>query len=237
MANVTAAQVLTYAALSATVEITRPNQTVDGDLLLLALQWEQGATLNTPPNGFTFLTGGATGATFNEIGMNLYYKHASAEPSVYSAALSSANYYSWIMVLIKGQFGSSSALDSNAIVSKGSTSTMAAGATTASSSLSLRLVFGTQYGYNAGPVHFETPAGYTDLAQITSTNIAAMVVYKNLVGSGIDAAIATMSVSGPAAITPWVTISVNIRNDPSYVPPPPAKGPPLGSLLLMGIGR
>lgn len=237
MANVTASQVLTFGTLSSTIAIQRPSLVDDGDLMLLAIQWDQGATMTTGPNGFTFITGGATGATFNEVGMNLYYKQASGEPPSYSAALSSANFYTWCLVLIKGQFGSSSALDSSAVVSKGSTSTMAAGATTASNSASLRLVFGTQYGFGGGPLHFETPAGYTDLAQITSTNIAAMVITKALGTSGIDAAIPTITVSGAAGVSPWVTISLNIRNDPLYVPPPAAKGPPLGSLLLLGIGR
>lgn len=218
---ITASEITSFGTVSATVAIQRPNNVQDGDLMILALNWVQGVSISTHPNTWTFITSGASSAgpgNFNDLGTALYYKHASSEPASYSAAFSGSDRYFWEIVTLRGQLGSTTAIDSpaNVLVGLSATPTMAVAAITVSSTLSYRLVFGTQLGFATGPGEFTLQAGYTQLTAFTGTAISTFIWSKQLVGSGVDAAVAAITVSDAAGISPWITISLAIRQDPAF---------------------
>jgi hypothetical protein len=238
---VTAAQSGTAAT---TIVINRPSDVTDGDLMVMSIQWLLGGAFSTDPNGWTLLTAVASSSppAANDVGMRVYYKHASSEPASYSAALASSQQHLYQMLVLRGQLGSSSAFGSDISVNFSTSANGAvinAPAVTISSVPAIRVVFMAQLGANgSNPTKFESPAGssgsWTSLLQRTSSALAAATFTKTLAAtSGIDA-IAPFSVSDRAAAAPWVAASFAIRADPAFTI---GAVPHIGSLSLLGVGR
>lgn len=229
----------TFGTASATAAIQRPAGLQDGDLMVMSLQFLQGAGLTVEPNRWTLMTATATSAvgSFNDLGMKLYYLHASSEPASYSASFAFAEFYSYQIIVVRGQLGSSTAIDSPANIAVGASDSGALAtipAITISTTSSLRVAFIGQVG-NAGsnPSHYEPPAGWTSQVQRVAASVSnAILTQDGGQASGVAAA-ASVSVSDFPAVGNWIGMSVAIREDPAFT----ASSMSVYRLMcLMGVG-
>lgn len=233
---VSVVQTTGLASVTSVAVITKPGSATDGDLLVLAINHDS-AAISAGPAGWTQLTAASASASVGgKVNSALYWKHASSEPATYTANFTFAPNWSYQFVVLRGQNGSTTAIDSPVSIGSGSNAaTMVAPAINISHSSSLRLIFAAELGFATGPTNFTTPAGYTDGgAQITSTVMACTSFSKQIVNQGTDPAV-TASTSGNGGASPFIIFSVAIAA--SGIAASVNIVPHISSQMLMGAGR
>lgn len=234
---VSVVQTTSLASGTSVAVVAKPGSATDGDLLVLALNWDDTAAISAgPTGGWTLLTTGqASASTGGKLRTNIYWKQASTEPANYTANFTFAANWSYQFVVLRGQNGSTTAIDSPVTIGTGSNAaSMVAPALNISHSSSLRLVFVAEVGFAGGPLNFTTPAGYTDGgAQITSTVVACTSFTKQIANQGNDGPV-TVSSSANGGISPYTALSFAIAASGIAATPPLTY---IGGLCLMGVGR
>ena len=234
---VSVVQTTGLASLTVDVVIARPSSVTNGDLMILAFNWADSAAISTgPAPAWNFITSVATSnSTGDKLRSNLYWKKASSEPAGgYSAHFTFSDFWSYQLIVMRGQNGSTTAIDSTTTVSAGTADAIAVGNLTLSHAGSLRLLFGATLGVsNNSPTHFETPAGYTaHTNQVTATVINACSFSKLITNSGTDSTV-TISISNMPAVHIWTSMTLGIAASVAGA----STIPWTGSLCLMGVGR
>src|SRR5687768_16884867 len=94
---------------------TPPALAINGDLLIMAIATVPPTSVTGVPANWNFITAGSCGADFVGLNVRTYWKHASDEPATYSSTFNVADLYTTAVIALRGQNGSSSAIDVAAV--------------------------------------------------------------------------------------------------------------------------
>lgn len=210
-----------------------PSSATNGDLLIMSIFVVKDTSVTAAPSNWTTITSAAVSAGINFAGVNhtFYWKHASSEPASYSATFSGADNYSTIVVAIRGQNGSVSAVHASSSNFSSSGTAVAVPAITPTVANSLWLGFGAQYSGTTTPAAWDLPAGWNLGAGITSAVAAQVVAYRTLTASGVAAAV-IISASAGAAFNPWTGVSIIIAESAGA-----ATAALIRNMSMLGVGR
>lgn len=193
----------------ATVSV--PSSATNGDLLVLAVVTVPPTSVNGGliSTGWTFFRGVSVGADFAGLNVRMYWKHASAEPTTYSPTFTVADLYTTNVICLRGQNGSTSAIDAETFNSSISGDAIVLPSLVAPHNNDMWLGYAFSYQNGTLPSGFDLPAGWTTASKVTSHHAAMAAGYSMLAGSATYGP-AVFSVSVGAAYNPWIALSVFI---------------------------
>lgn len=225
------AAVVAPATQSATAVIGALSSATNGDLLVMSICTNPPISISAMPANWVKITQGSSGIAFAGVKSFIYYKHASAEPANYTVQLSGVDFYSLSIIAIRGQNGSSSAIDTSSTNFSTSGTAVTIPSVTPTGGTDMWLGFAFQYANSTAPTGWDLAAGWTPVTQATSTPPSFAVGYKILAASGATGT-SIFSASVTAAFNPWLGISVALLASGGA-----ATVALIRTLALTGVGR
>lgn len=186
-----------------------PAAATNGDILIMAIATVPPISITSVPAGWSFVVEGSCGITFAGLHVSIYSKQASSEPASYSSPLTGSDLYTTNIVAVRGQNGSSSAIEVTATAFSSSGNAVGIPSITTTKPNDMWLAYAFQYDSATAPAGWDLPVNFISGAKVTSTHAAMCVGYQVLSVSGATGT-AIISASAAAAFNPWVSFSIAI---------------------------
>lgn len=207
-----------------------PSGVVNGDFLVMAVVTVPPTSVTGVPSSWNYITGFSAGVSFAGLNVQTFWKHASSEPSTYSVTFTNADLWTTNVICVRGQNGSSSAVDAATFNSSISGDTIAIPSLGSNFANDMWLGFAFSYQNGSLPAGFDLEAGFTTATEVVAHHAAMISGYKMLGAAGVYGP-AIASVSGGAAFNPWVALSIFIAESTG------ASGTILRLGSLLGVGK
>lgn len=205
-----------------------PASATDGDILVMSVSLVPGNSVSAMPAGWQqFAIGSATWAQ-----LNLYWKHASSEPATYSLGLTLSGGFNTGVYCLRGQNGSSSAIEASVPGASGTGATLTIPSITTTTANTIWFGIVAQFASDTLPAGFDLPAGWTEVGKVTSCEISTIVGMRVLTASGVAAGV-NFSTSNVAGVSNYQSFSFAIIESAGAAPALAWNY----SGNLMGVGR